>query len=363
MISLQNALEPSRRAASLVGPKQRILASVSASTTPATSGASGPTTTRSGLISRAAPRTAPGSARSTGRVSASRAMPTLPGAHTSFGARGDCASVWMMACSRAPEPRTRTVSVTAVPESDEADEVVDRDGRQRLIAAGPSGPQLQRDPRDRLLVGRLDDVDEVKLAQCRPLCLDGGSQLLDLAVDLTDAAGVVLDRLGSVRCQGGEHDVGGHRRSLWWRGSYSRHLYRIPARRVPRCAADGDSRQQLVDDPRPHQRGDVGRSDRSRAYLDYVRADDVERRGAGAHGPQQICRGHASWFGRPGPRREGRVEHVDGDGDEHRAGAGHGDRLGNDVSEAAARHVVHEDRGDAALALPREHLRTWPVAA
>ena len=85
MISLQNALEPSRRAASLEGPKQRIFASESESTTPATSGASGPTTTRSGVMSRAAPRTAPGSPRSSGRVSASRAMPTLPGAHTILG--------------------------------------------------------------------------------------------------------------------------------------------------------------------------------------------------------------------------------------------------------------------------------------
>src|SRR6185437_3464653 len=184
MISLQNALEPSSRAASLVGPKQRMPASVIASTTPATNGASGPTTTRSGAMSRAAPSTAPGSARSTGRVCASWAMPTLPGAHTSLGLRGDRASAWTMACSRAPEPRTRTVSFNQPAPLDQADEVVDGDGGQRLIATGPTRAELQRDPCDRLLVGRLDHVDEVKLAQCRPLGFDRGPELLDLAVDL-----------------------------------------------------------------------------------------------------------------------------------------------------------------------------------
>src|ERR1700742_495894 len=192
MTSLQNALEPSRRAASLVGPKQRIFASVSASTTPATRGASGPTTTRSGLMSRAAPSTAPGSARSTGRVFASWAIPTFPGAHTISGARGERASAWTIACSRAPAPRTRTVSLTSAPSSDEADEVVDGDGGGGLITPGPPRAELQRDPRDRLLVGRLDDVDEVKLAERRPLGLDRGPELLDLAVDLADAARGVL---------------------------------------------------------------------------------------------------------------------------------------------------------------------------
>src|SRR6185437_10772390 len=224
MISLQNALEPSSRAASLVGPKQRMPASVIASTTPATNGASGPTTTRSGAMSRAAPSTAPGSARSTGRVCASWAMPTLPGAQTSLGLRGDRASAWTMACSRAPEPRTRTVSFNRlVPSSscrragpsDQADEVVDGDGGQRLIAAGPPRAQLQRDARDRLLVGRLDHVDEIKLAQGGPLGLHRGPELLDLPVDLLDPPGVVLDRLDAVGRQGGEHDVGGHLALPW----------------------------------------------------------------------------------------------------------------------------------------------------
>ncbi len=47
MTSLANALEPSRTAASPDGPKQEMPASRTASATPATSGASGPTTTRS----------------------------------------------------------------------------------------------------------------------------------------------------------------------------------------------------------------------------------------------------------------------------------------------------------------------------
>ncbi len=45
MTSLANAFEPSSRAAAPEGPKQGIPAAVTASATPATSGASGPTTT------------------------------------------------------------------------------------------------------------------------------------------------------------------------------------------------------------------------------------------------------------------------------------------------------------------------------
>src|SRR4029077_17827880 len=64
---------------------------------------------------------------------------------------------------------------------DQADEIVDRDGAQRLIAPGPPGPELQRHARDRLLVGGLDDVDEIELTQRRPLRLDRRAELLDLA--------------------------------------------------------------------------------------------------------------------------------------------------------------------------------------
>ena len=53
--SLAKAFEPSRTAASLDGPKQAMPAARTASATPATSGASGPTTTRSTPSSRGEP--------------------------------------------------------------------------------------------------------------------------------------------------------------------------------------------------------------------------------------------------------------------------------------------------------------------
>src|SRR5450755_43540 len=208
MISLQNALEPSSSAPAAVGPKQRMAALARASATPATRGASGPTTTRAAPTSRARATTASPSRASTSRTATSRAMPALPGAHTTSGVLGERASACTRACSRAPPPMTRTVSGTS--RSDRADEVVDRDRAQRLIAARTTGAELQRDAGDRLRVGSLDDVDEIELAERRPLGLDRGAQLLHLTVDLADPGGVVLDRLHSLRRERGEHDVGGH---------------------------------------------------------------------------------------------------------------------------------------------------------
>src|SRR5207237_878717 len=109
-----------------------------------------------------------------------------------------------IACSRAPEPTTRTRS------SDGANEVVDRDRGQRLVLGGAPRAELERYPRDRLLVRGLDHVDEVEVAERRPLRLDRRAQLLDLPVDLLDAGRVVLDRLYSLGRERREHDVGRH---------------------------------------------------------------------------------------------------------------------------------------------------------
>ena len=56
---------------------------------PATSGASGPTTTRSTLLVLQNAITAAWSATSSATHSASRAMPALPGAHQSFVSSGE----------------------------------------------------------------------------------------------------------------------------------------------------------------------------------------------------------------------------------------------------------------------------------
>ncbi len=77
---LAKAFEPSILAAAAAGPKHRIPASRSASPAPATSGASGPITTRSGLSLRASARIPAGLSAVSGYVSARAAMPGLPGA-------------------------------------------------------------------------------------------------------------------------------------------------------------------------------------------------------------------------------------------------------------------------------------------
>ena len=89
MISLANALEPSSRAAAATGPKQRTPSAASASARPATSGASGPTTTRSMPASRAARASAAGSSAGASSARASRRMPAFPGAHRTSGACGE----------------------------------------------------------------------------------------------------------------------------------------------------------------------------------------------------------------------------------------------------------------------------------
>ena len=105
MTCLAKDFEPSIMAASAAGPKQAMPLSRKASATPATSGASGPITTRSGLSLRASRTIWSGTAAVSGWVSASAAMPGLPGAACRLSVS------WLrartMACSRPPDPMTR----------------------------------------------------------------------------------------------------------------------------------------------------------------------------------------------------------------------------------------------------------------
>src|SRR5437764_4898739 len=205
--SFAKVFDPSMRAAAAVGPNAAIPASESASTTPATSGASGPTTTRSASSSLAA-RTMPStsSAATSMQGTRSRAMPAFPGAASSSGRCGLRSNARTIACSRPPPPTTRT-RFTGLP-SERGDELVDRDRGQRLVASRPPRPELERDAGHGLLVGRLDDVHEVVLAEHRPLGLDAGPQLLHLAVDLVDPRRIVLQRLDALGRERREHDVG-----------------------------------------------------------------------------------------------------------------------------------------------------------
>jgi hypothetical protein len=84
------------------GPKQAMPAVAHSSARPATSGASGPTTTRS------IPANSPW-----GRISASCAIPALPGVANTCGRCGERLRARTIACSRPPPPTTRTRGVKA----------------------------------------------------------------------------------------------------------------------------------------------------------------------------------------------------------------------------------------------------------
>src|SRR3954451_12465543 len=210
MTSLANALDPSRRAAAREGPKAARPRPWSSSTSPATSGASGPTTVRP--TSSRSTRSAMGAMSSTpaSNVRASCAMPGLPGVARTSGACGERVSARTIACSRPPAPTTRTRMRVLL---ERRDEVVDRDRDHRLVARRPAGAELERHARHRALVGRFDHADEVELPERRPLRLHARSELLDLLVDLPDPLRVVLDRLDALRGQRREHDVRRHRAS------------------------------------------------------------------------------------------------------------------------------------------------------
>ena len=99
---LANAFEPSILAAAASGPKHRIPASRSASPAPATSGASGPITTRSGLSLRASATIWSGTGATSGWVWARASMPGLPGAAWT----SSRLKARTRACSRPPDPMT-----------------------------------------------------------------------------------------------------------------------------------------------------------------------------------------------------------------------------------------------------------------
>ena len=112
----EKTLEDSNCAALRFGPQMRKPLAWNKSAMPSARGLSGPTTVRAGFFSRAnASRDGRSSAAMAAHCTAapfsvkhSAARPALPGAHHNRVRRGDCANFQTRACSRPPEPITRT---------------------------------------------------------------------------------------------------------------------------------------------------------------------------------------------------------------------------------------------------------------
>ena len=111
-------------------------AATRASATPAASGASGPTTTSSADIARAAPTTASGTRASTSRRTTTRGsapIATLPGATATWLTPGSADSFQASACSRPPPPTMRIrVGMIGWLMGGSSRAVASRTGRRRL---------------------------------------------------------------------------------------------------------------------------------------------------------------------------------------------------------------------------------------
>src|SRR5579884_4070848 len=86
-----------------------------------------------------------------------------------------------------PDTRCPQSSERAGCDSERGQELADLERRQRLDADGAARRDRDRGARDRLDVGRVDDVHEVELAERGPLMEDLHAELLDVLVDLEEA--------------------------------------------------------------------------------------------------------------------------------------------------------------------------------
>src|SRR6266705_1699628 len=96
-----------------------------ASTTPAASGTSGPTTVSATCSVRANATSSATSVVATLVSSGSSAVPPLPGATKTFPTRGEQAIFQASACSRPPEPMTRTFTAVVSLQVDLAEDIQD----------------------------------------------------------------------------------------------------------------------------------------------------------------------------------------------------------------------------------------------
>ena len=129
-------------------------------------------------------------------------------------------------------------------------EVVDRDERERLELRAPARAERDRHLRDGEVVRRLDDVDEVVLAEARPLVQDLRAHLLDVAVHLTQSPGVRVQRLDSLLGERRQHQVRRHLAPFLARASVTEPPGRRRAR--PRRGRGGSQDEVGEEDRRAH---------------------------------------------------------------------------------------------------------------
>src|SRR5256884_3825361 len=235
--SLAKALEPSSRAAALLGPKHLSPRAANASTAPATSGASGPMMVRS-TCSEAASCTSPATSSAatfTLRTLASAAVPALPGATSTLVTRGEAAHFQASACSRPPAPTMRTFMA---PHEIERCTTAARDRSSRCsISWDPSlMPEVayagEHHSHAMLIGGR----DELRIALA-PARLDHGAD--------TVAGGhveVVAKRQERIR----GHDRAGHR-ELFIRGLHRGEACGVHAAHLTCADADGGAGARKYD--------------------------------------------------------------------------------------------------------------------
>src|SRR6478735_6375801 len=229
MTAFANALLPSSSAAAALGPKHAMPAARTASATPATSGTSGPITTRSApsCVARAA-TDAPSSAFTAWFV-ATCVVPALPGATWTSVTAGSRERDRASACSRAPPPMTRIFmpgNLSRVRDESGGLAARDDDARHRTarlvdhLAVVEHGA-LARAGRDLVdveqrgcavelvLVGREDLVDDVDLRRVEhPLAVEaergdprrGGAQ----PVEVGDRGERAVEHLDVVSARGDE---------------------------------------------------------------------------------------------------------------------------------------------------------------
>ena len=131
--SFAKVFDPSICAAAALGPKTAIPFRRSTSAIPATSGPSGPITTRSALSVNARLRRPSASSARTGWQRPIAAIPGLPGAAWSSVRPGLCSRRHASACSRAPEPTTTTCTRRGYLRRDRT-AVFDREGGGRPLS-------------------------------------------------------------------------------------------------------------------------------------------------------------------------------------------------------------------------------------